>query len=50
MAETSGDKKGVSEKSTNFMRQFRDKDSRKLKQFTATQFMEVWSHYDKDGK
>ncbi|CAM1308457.1 CALB1 (predicted) [Pycnogonum litorale] len=41
--------KTTGDKSTNFMRQFRDKDSRKLKQFTANQFMEVWSHYDNDG-
>ncbi|XP_076322469.1 calbindin-32-like [Tachypleus tridentatus] len=33
----------------NFMRQFRDKKTRELKHLTATQFMEVWSHYDKDG-
>lgn len=32
------------------MRQFREKDSRELKKLTANQFMEVWSHYDKDGK
>ena len=34
---------------TNFMRQFRDADSRELKQLTAAQFMEVWDHYDDDG-
>ena len=34
----------------NFMRQFRDADSRELKQLTAAQFMEVWDHYDDDGK
>jgi Ca2+-binding EF-hand superfamily protein len=34
----------------NFLRQFRDVDgSRQFRQFTATQFMEVWSHYDADG-
>lgn len=38
------------EKATNFMRQFRDPDSRELKKLSANQFMEVWSHYDKDGK
>lgn len=32
------------------MRQFRDPDSRELKKLSANQFMEVWSHYDKDGK
>ncbi|XP_066900895.1 calbindin-32 isoform X1 [Halyomorpha halys] len=37
------------EKATNFMRQFRDPDSRELKKLSAHQFMEVWSHYDKDS-
>ncbi|XP_045512773.1 calbindin-32 isoform X4 [Pieris brassicae] len=37
------------EKATNFMRQFRDPDSRELKKLSANQFMEIWSHYDKDG-
>ncbi|GFT80211.1 calbindin-32 [Nephila pilipes] len=35
--------------SCNFMRQFRDKNTRELKNLTASQFMEVWSHYDRDG-
>lgn len=34
----------------NFLRQFRDKDSREFKQITAGQFMDVWNHYDADGK
>lgn len=34
---------------TNFMRQFRDSESRELKQLTAQQFMDVWDHYDEDG-
>lgn len=34
---------------TNFMRQFRDRKTRELKNLTASQFMEVWSHYDHDG-
>lgn len=38
------------EKATNFMRQYRDPESRELKKLSANQFMEVWSHYDKDGK
>lgn len=38
------------EKATNFMRQYRDPDSRELKKLSANQFMEVWSHYDKDGE
>ncbi|XP_013784598.1 calbindin-32-like, partial [Limulus polyphemus] len=33
----------------NFMRQFRDKKTREIQNLTATQFMEVWSHYDRDG-
>ena len=32
------------------MRQFRDADSRELKQLTAAQFMEIWDHYDGDGE
>lgn len=38
------------DKATNFMRQYRDPQSRELKKLSANQFMEVWSHYDKDGK
>lgn len=34
----------------NYMRQFRDKNTRQLKNLTSTQFMEIWSHYDHDGK
>uniref|UniRef100_T1JJM2 EF-hand domain-containing protein n=1 Tax=Strigamia maritima TaxID=126957 RepID=T1JJM2_STRMM len=41
--------KPKSEKCSNFMRQFREKDSRELKQLTANQFMDVWSHYDRDA-
>lgn len=37
------------EKATNFMKQFRDPESKELKKLSANQFMEVWSHYDKDG-
>ena len=36
--------------SANFMRQFRDADSRELKQLTAAQFMNIWEHYDDDGE
>lgn len=32
------------------MRQFRDPTSREVKKLTANQFMEVWNHYDQDGK
>lgn len=35
--------------SENFLRQFRDKDSRELTQLSAVQFMEVWEHYDTDA-
>lgn len=38
------------EKAQNFMRQYRDPESRELKKLSAHQFMDVWSHYDKDGK
>lgn len=37
-------------KKENFLRQFRDENSKELKQLTAAQFMEIWSHYDTDGK
>ena len=35
---------------TNFLRQFRDTESRELKQLSAGQFMGVWEHYDSDGE
>ena len=34
----------------NFMRQFRDSATKDLKKLTSVQFMEVWTHYDKDGE
>lgn len=37
------------EESNNLLRQFRDKQTREFKQITASQFMEVWNHYDQDG-
>lgn len=37
------------ERASNFMRQYRDPQSRELKKLSANQFMQVWSHYDKDG-
>ena len=40
----------AAEKCNNFMRQFRDAESRELKKLTANQFMDVWGHYDEDGK
>ena len=35
---------------SNFLRQFRDNDSREIQQLSAAQFMKVWEHYDEDGK
>ncbi|KAL7631374.1 UNVERIFIED_CONTAM: hypothetical protein RMT77_018324 [Armadillidium vulgare] len=50
MSASPGKKKvDPAEKCNNFMRQFRDAESRELKKLTANQFMEVWSHYDEDG-
>lgn len=46
---SSGKGKRVSLDETNFMRQFRDEESRELKKLSAAQFMEVWEHYDEDG-
>lgn len=43
-------KKAGIEKAKNFMRQYRDPESRELKKLSANQFMEVWSHYDQDGE
>ena len=36
--------------SNNFLRQFRDKNTREFTKISAGQFMEVWNHYDEDGK
>ena len=36
--------------SSNFLRQFRNAESRELNKLSAVQFMEVWDHYDNDGK
>ncbi|KAA0196871.1 Calbindin [Fasciolopsis buskii] len=33
----------------NFLAQFKDGESKRLKLFTAAQFVEVWNHYDLDG-
>lgn len=43
-------KRKASRADNNFLRQFRDTQSRQFRQFTASQFMEVWNHYDLDGK
>lgn len=40
----------ASAKKSNFMNQFRDSQTKELKNLTSGQFIEVWSHYDKDGK
>ena len=37
-------------KKENFLRQFRDEKSKEFVELTATQFTEIWSHYDRDGK
>ena len=50
MAENSAEKAVKSAKSENFLRQFRDKKTREFKKITAGQFMDVWNHYDEDGK
>lgn len=47
--QSTANKKLNLERASNFMRQYRDPDSRELKKLSANQFMEVWSHYDKDG-
>ncbi|CAG9764442.1 unnamed protein product [Ceutorhynchus assimilis] len=49
MASADHQKKLNLERATNFMRQYRDPNSRELKKLSANQFMEVWSHYDKDA-
>ena len=43
MANTRGEK-------VNFLKQFHDEKSLQLQKLSAVQFMEVWLHYDKDGK
>lgn len=50
MSDSEAKKKLNLEKASNFMRQYRDPTSRELKKLSANQFMEVWSHYDKDGE
>lgn len=34
----------------NFIRKFRDDNSSYLKKLTASQFVEIWEHYDKNCK
>lgn len=47
---TTNNNSNVSKQSRNFMSQFRDNKTKELKNLTSAQFMEVWSHYDHDGK
>ena len=47
---TKGNEQQRLKKKENFLRQFRDEQSKEIKQLTAAQFMEIWSHYDIDGK
>ena len=49
MATNTGHEQQRHRKKENFLRQFRDEQSKEMKQLTASQFMEVWSHYDIDG-
>ena len=36
----------MAESKANFLQQFRDAQSKQFKRITATQFMDVWNHYD----
>lgn len=49
-AQSKNNKRVNLDRCTNFMRQFRDPESRELTKLSANQFMDVWSHYDKDGE
>ncbi|KAA3680551.1 uncharacterized protein DEA37_0012184 [Paragonimus westermani] len=40
----------TSNRSENYLAQFKDHRSKKMKMFTAAQFVEVWNHYDQDGE
>lgn len=37
-------------KKDNFLRKFRNEKTNELKNISATEFMEIWNHYDADGK
>ena len=41
---------GKKRSAENFMRQFRDSATKELKKLNSVQFMEVWTHYDRDGE
>ena len=49
MAQTSGESE-TAKGQENFLRQFRDLNTREFKRITAGQFINVWNHYDTDGK
>lgn len=34
----------------NFLRQYRDLSTGDFKKIKASQFMDVWNHYDRDGQ
>ena len=34
----------------NYLRHFREENAYRFHRFTATQFMDVWNHYDTDGR
>ncbi|RMZ98615.1 calbindin-32 isoform X1 [Brachionus plicatilis] len=36
-------------KRENFLRKFRDEKTKELNKISATEFMEIWNHYDADG-
>lgn len=36
-------------KRENFLRKFRDEKTNELNKISATEFMEIWNHYDADG-
>ncbi|KAL8564601.1 Calbindin-32 [Nucella lapillus] len=45
----SGNGCDVAKGQENFLRQFRDLNTREFKRITAGQFINVWNHYDTDG-
>lgn len=46
----SRERKRSSIKQFNFLRKFRDEDTKVLRNLNSAQFMEVWNNYDRDGK
>ncbi|KAK6174655.1 hypothetical protein SNE40_017890 [Patella caerulea] len=43
------EEKDIAAASKNFLRQFRDINTREFKKISASQFNDVWTHYDQDG-